>query len=372
MEKSERLVSLDVFRGITIAGMILVNNPGSWDHIYPALEHAKWNGITPTDLIFPFFIFIVGIAITISLSKRKEEGAAAKKKLYLQIIRRTAIIFILGIIMNGFPFYELSTLRIMGVLQRIAIAYLVSSIIFLKTSLRVQVFITALLLIVYWILMMVIPVPGVGYANLDPKMNLSAFIDRLVLGKHIWYYSKDYDPEGILSTLPSIATCLIGVLTGHWLRGKADKMTKAVWMFVCGNIMLVLGTIFDMWFPINKNIWTSSYVIFTGGMALEFMAMCYFLIDIKGYKWWTKPFIVFGMNAIIVYFFSSIAAYAVYMPKVTGTSGEKIDFKVWLYQTLFASWLPPFNASVAWAIAYVLFWLAIMWVLYEKKIFIKV
>lgn len=371
MEKSERLISLDVFRGITIAGMILVNDPGSWDHIYPALEHAEWNGITPTDLIFPFFLFIVGIAITISLTKRKQQGIG-KRKLYQQILKRAIIIFLLGLIINGFPYYELSTIRVMGVLQRIAIAYLISSIVFMKTSVKTQAIITGGLLLLYWALMALVPVPGVGYPNFGRATNLSAYIDRLILGKHIWYYSKDYDPEGLLSTIPAIASCMAGVLTGHWLSKPTDKMTKTVWMFVWGNVCLVLGTIMDMWFPINKNIWTSSYVVFTTGMALEFMAMCYFLIDVKGYKWWTKPFVVFGMNAIIAYFLSEILAFALYLPKVTNALGQRIDFKVWLYENAFASWLSPVNASLGWAIVYVLLFLGITWILYKKKIFIKV
>ncbi|MGE5679953.1 MAG: acyltransferase family protein [Bacillota bacterium] len=371
MEKPERLVSLDVFRGITIAGMILVNNPGSWDYVYPALQHAKWHGVTPTDLIFPFFLFIVGLAITISLSKRKEQGADSKK-LIQQIIKRSIVIFMLGLIMNGFPYYELPTIRIMSVLQRIAIVYLISSLIFLKSSEKAQIFITIFILLFYWAIMTLIPVPGVGYPNLEPSTNLSAYVDRMVLGSHIWYYSKVYDPEGILSTIPSVATCLIGIITGQWLRKPVDKLTKTVWMFVFGSFGLVIGTIWDMWFPINKNIWTSSYVVFTGGMALQFMAICYFLVDVKGYKWWTKPFIVFGMNAIIVYFFSEIMAYALYLPKISNTAGQSIDFKVWLYETIFASWLSPLNASLAWALVYVLFWLGILWFLYKKKIFIKI
>lgn len=369
--KSERLISLDVFRGLTIAGMILVNNPGSWDSVYPALEHATWNGVTPTDLIFPFFLFIVGIAITFSLSNRKERGDS-QSKLMLQIFKRSAIIFLLGLLMAGFPEFNLSRIRIPGVLQRIAVVYLISSFIFLKMSTKNQAILATVILFLYWGIMTLIPVPGVGYANLEPSTNLGAWLDRLIFGKHIWYYSKTWDPEGLLSTLPAISTALLGILTGRWLRGPADKTTKTVWMFFWGIIGMLLGVIWDMWFPINKNLWTSSYVLYTAGMGLLFMAVCYWLIDVKGYKWWTKPFLVYGTNAITVYFLSGIAARWLYMPKVNDAAGHTLDLKVYLYNTLFASWLPAINASLAWAIVYVLFWLGVMWIFYYKKIFIKV
>ncbi|MGE5352701.1 MAG: acyltransferase family protein [Acidobacteriota bacterium] len=370
--KSERLLSLDVFRGITIAGMILVNNPGSWDYVYPALEHAKWNGITPTDLIFPFFLFIVGVATTLSLSKRKQRGDD-QKKLALQILRRAVIIFLLGLLMAAFPNFNFATVRIPGVLARIAVVYLITSLIYLKANTRTLTILSAVILLLYWAIMTLIPVPGVGYANLEPSTNLGAWLDRMIFGRHIWYYSKTWDPEGLLSTLPAISTAIFGILTGEWLRrSDIENSTRTVWMFFWGNVGLLLGTIWDMWFPINKNLWTSSYVVFTAGMALQFLAMCYWLIDVKGYTKWTKPFVVYGMNAIAVYFLSGIVARALYMPKVTDAAGNLIDLRVYIYNVLFASWLPGLNASLAWAIMYVLFWLGVMWIFYTKKIFIKV
>ncbi len=369
--KSDRLLSLDVFRGITIAGMILVNNPGSWGNIYPALEHAKWNGVTPTDLIFPFFLFIVGVAITFSLTKRKERGDN-QTKLILNIFRRAAILFGLGLILAGFPNYDFSVIRIPGVLQRIAVVYLISSIIFLKANFKTIIYLSAALLIIYWLMMTLIPVPGVGYANLEPTTNLAAWLDRTVLGSHLWASSKVWDPEGILSTVPAISTCLFGILTGYWLKSNNDNITKTVWLFVFGNIGLVLGIIWDIWFPINKSIWTSSYVIFTAGMALHFLGICYWFIDIKGYKWWTKPFVVYGLNAITVFFLSGIVGRLMNMIKVGAANGDTLSLKTYLYNNFFLSWLQPINASLAWALCYVIIWLGLMWILYARKIFIKV
>lgn len=374
VEKSARLLSLDVFRGITIAGMILVNNPGSWGNIYPALKHAPWHGVTPTDLIFPFFLFIVGVAVTFSFSKRKERGDN-QTKLMLQVFRRALILFVLGLIMHGFttqvgfPFFRLEGIRIPGVLQRIAVVYLFASLIYLKFNIKVLTYIASGLLLIYWGLMTLVPVPGVGYANLEPTTNLAAWLDRTLLEGNLWRATKVWDPEGILSTIPAISTALFGILTGHWLRSKADDATKVVWMFVWGNIGILLGMIWDMWFPINKALWTSSYVVYSAGLALIFLAMCYWLIDIKNYKWWTKPFVVYGLNAITVFFLSGIVARLITEIRVTENN---IALKAYIYETFFTSWLSPLNASLGFALVYVLIWLGLMWLLYARKIFIKV
>jgi predicted acyltransferase len=372
MEQPKRLISLDVFRGITIAGMVLVNNPGDWSNIYPALGHAKWHGVTPTDLIFPFFLFIVGVAITLSLTKRKERGDN-QTKLILQVLRRSAILFLLGLILQGFPYYDLSTIRIPGVLQRIAIVYLFASIIFLKSNIKLVTIFSFGFIILYWILMTFIPVPGVGYASYEPSTNLGAWLDRLIFtGDHLWKAVKTWDPEGLLSTMPAISTGLFGVLTGYWLSTKREAAHKLTWMFVMANISMLLGIIWDMWFPINKSIWTSSYVLYCNGMALHFLAMCYWFIDVKGYTWWTKPFLVYGVNAITVFFLSGILARILTLVKMTGSEGNEITLKTYLYESFFTPWFSPINASLAWALVYVIFWLGLMWILYAKKIFIKI
>jgi predicted acyltransferase len=381
--KSDRLVSLDVFRGITIMGMILVNNPGSWGSIYPALEHASWNGVTPTDYIFPFFLFIVGVAITLSLTKRKERGDD-QKKLILQIFRRAIMIFLIGMVLHGFPYFNLSTIRIPGVLQRIAVVYFFSSLIFLKANWKTQAYIAGGLLILYWIIMTLIPVPGYGMPNLNIPVisdangiplfapNLAGWLDNLLLPGHLWKQTKVWDPEGLLSTIPAISTALSGVLLGAWLRTNNEKTTKIVWMFIFGNLGIVLATTIDMWFPINKSLWTSSYVLFNSGMALHFFALCYWFIDVKGIIWWTKPFVVYGTNAIAVFFLSGIGARLMGLIKVTNNAGVEVSLQSFLFNNLFLSWLAPIHASLAWALLYVIVWLGLMWILYAKKIFIKV
>ncbi len=378
MKPSERLLSLDVFRGITIMGMILVNNPGTWSAIYPQLEHAKWHGCTFTDLIFPFFLFIVGVAISYSLTKRKEQGGNMKA-LYLNIFRRTIILFVLGLILAGFPFglafgheFSWSTLRIPGVLQRIAIVYMVSSILFLATDTKFQYWFTGLILVLYAALMSFVPVPGIGHANFEPTTNLSAWLDRLILGSHIWSGSKYWDPEGILSTIPAIGSAMLGIFTGNLLRSQKDQTTKTLYLYIAGSILMLAGWIWSFWFPLNKNIWTSSYVLWTAGLALNFLGFCYWFIDVKKITWWIKPFHVYGMNAITVFFLSGIVGRIMYMVKWTDANGNIVTIKSYLFDNFFLSWLDPINASLAWAIVYILVWLGLMWILYAKKIFIKV
>src|SRR5687767_9495347 len=289
-EQPQRLISLDVFRGITIAGMVLVNNPGSWANIYWPLGHAQWHGWTPTDLVFPFFLFIVGVAIPLALGKRVERGDELKP-IVLKIIFRTVIIFLLGMFLAGFPYFELSTIRIPGVLQRIAVCYFFTSIIFLKTKVRTQIIITIALLLIYWLLMTRMHAPGFATGDLSKEGSLASFIDRTIFGPHIWRQGKVYDPEGILSTIPAIATTLFGVLTGQWLRTNKTPYEKVAGLFVAGACCVVIGWCWNPFFPINKALWTSSYVFFTGGLALEFLAFCYWLIDIKKYQTWAKPFV---------------------------------------------------------------------------------
>ena len=364
-----RMTSLDVFRGITIAGMILVNNPGTWSVIYGPLQHAEWHGWTPTDLIFPFFLFIVGVSITLALARRVESGGS-KRDLYWKITRRTLIIFGLGLFLVGFPYYTLSTMRIPGVLQRIAVCYFISSLIFLKSDWRAQAVITAALLLLYWALLELIPVPGFGAGDLSMEGNLAAYVDRKLLAGHTW--KPLYDPEGILSTIPAVATTLCGVLTGHLLRSRQTPVEKVAAMFVAGVAGVVLGWAWNFWFPINKALWTSSYVLLTAGMALQLLALCYWLIDLKGYRRWSKPFLIFGTNALALYFLAELFAHIISLVTVTRADGAAVDLQTLLYEKLFASWASPVNASLMFAVCIVLLWLGVMTILYRKKIFIKV
>ena len=366
-----RLISLDVFRGITIAGMVLVNNPGSWATIYWPLAHAQWHGWTPTDLIFPFFVFIVGVAIPLAFARRVEKGGS-KRDLYLKIIRRTLIIFALGMFLAGFPFFELSTIRIPGVLQRLAVCYLFASIISLNTKVRTQVIIAIALPIIYWLIMTRLHAPGFATGDLSKEGSVASFVDRVIFGPHIWRQGKVYDPEGLLSTIPAIATAMFGVLTGQWIRTNKSGYEKVAGLFVAGAVCIVIGWAWNPSFPINKPLWTSSYVFFTGGLALEFLALCYWLIDIKKSQWWTKPFVVFGVNAITLFVGSGVMARLLGLIKLPAGDGTRISLQSWIFQNLFLSWLPPYRASLGFAICFILVWLGLMWILYRRKIFIKV
>jgi len=393
LARHDRLLSLDAFRGMTIAGMVLVNNPGSWDAIYGPLDHAEWNVWTPTDLVFPFFLFIVGVAITLSLGKRLASGGP-KRDLYLKIIRRSLLIFVVGVILNTFPFYDFAkgewldpgTVRIMGVLQRIAICYLIASVLFLHTDWRQQAIIAIGMLIIYWFLMTLIDVPGciTTSVNLKP-CNLAAYIDRSILTEnHMWQQSKVYDPEGLLSTIPAIATTIAGMLTGTWISSESTapagglarnesgtQYRKVSAIFFFGVVLVALGWIWSFWFPINKRLWTSSYVAFTAGLALCFLGVCYWLIDIKKYTAWAKPFVIFGANAIALYIGSEFLAVALSVIRVAGPDGNSIALQDWILNNLFLTWAMPVNASLAFAICIVLFWLLMMWLLYRKRIFIR-
>lgn len=367
-----RLLSLDVFRGITIAGMVLVNNPGTWSAIYPPLAHAPWHGITPTDYIFPFFLFIVGVVVPLALGRRVEEGVT--RDVYLKILRRTAIIFLLGLFLAAFPFFDFANLRIPGVLQRIAVCYLAASLIFLHTNWKQQSIIGVILLLFYWLLMTIVPVPGCEITTIDDKAcNLAAYIDRAVFGEnHIWKSAKVFDPEGILSTIPAIVTTLSGVLTGTWLKTKKSDLEKAGGLFFFGVVLIALGWCWNFFFPFNKSLWTSSYVVYTSGLALCFLGFCYWLIDIKGYKKWSKPFVIFGVNALALFVFSGLFARILGVIKVSGAEGKSISLQKWIFDTIFSPFAAPVNASLAYAICFILFWLFLMWLLYRKRVFIKV
>ncbi|MFN2452823.1 MAG: acyltransferase family protein [Pyrinomonadaceae bacterium] len=372
-----RLVSLDVFRGLTIAAMVLVNNPGGAP-VYAPLDHAEWHGWTPTDFIFPFFLFIVGVSITLSFARRVETGKGGRA-LWLSVMRRAAVIFGLGLLIHGFPYYNpqgvlrvynLSVIRIPGVLQRIAVCYLFASLIFLKTTWRTQSAIIVALLLGYWLLMTLTPVPGYGMGDLSKEGNLAAYVDRSLLSGHM--YTKIYDPEGVLSTIPAIATTLIGILAGHWLRRKQTPLEKVAGMFVAGVTCIVAGWIWNSWFPINKALWTSSYVLFTAGMALQLLAVCYWLIEIKNYRAWAKPFVIFGVNAIALFVGSALLARLMNLWRLPRMNGQLGTSKTYIYEHLFLSWAAPINASLFYALAYLLVWLGLMTLLYRKKIFIKV
>ncbi len=368
-----RLQSLDVFRGMTIAAMLLVNNPGTWSHVYPPLEHAAWNGWTPTDLVFPFFLFIVGVATALSLARLADAGES-RAVLFRKALVRAGIIFALGLVLQGFPHYNLPHLRIPGVLQRIAIAYLITAVLVLLTGVRGQVLTLVCLLVGYWTLLTLVPVPGVGRGVLEPEKNLSNWLDFRLLGvNHVWQETRTWDPEGLLSTLGAVGSVVCGVLAGHWVRSGRDVRPKAFGLLYAGGATLVAGWIWSRVFPINKSLWTSSYVLLSAGIACLVLAAVFWLVDIKGYRGWTTPFLVFGTNAITAYWLSTLCG--IVLDWITYTrpqDGEEVVLKTYLYDALYASWLSPANASLAYAVTYVLVWLGLLSVLYRRRIFIRI
>jgi predicted acyltransferase len=356
-----RLVALDVFRGATIAAMILVNNPGNSAACWP-LKHARWNGWTPTDLVFPFFLFIVGVSLVFSFTSRLRRGDS-RRALVLHTLRRSATIFAIGLLLNGLPHFTLATWRIPGVLQRIAIAYLAAALITLYSRTNTRIAWIAVLLASYWALMRFVPVPGYGIPTQDipllhPNANLAAYLDRKLMFGHLWEGTRD--PEGVLSTLPAIATALSGVLTGEWLRSNRSPKQKAAGMLVAGVAGIVAGKLGGIWFPINKNLWTSSYVLFTAGCALVCLAICYWAVDVKLSRgWWTRPFIIFGTNAIAAYVISEVL-------------GGAFGWKESIFQSTFARLGSPAVASLLYSLAVVGVCFLPVWWMYRRRIFLKV
>ncbi len=362
--RSSRLVSLDAFRGLTIAGMILVNNPGSWEHSYEPLTHAEWNGWTPADLVFPFFLFIVGLAITFSFRNLATE--AGHPRTVLRILRRTALLFVLGLALNELTNTDgLSTLRVPGVLQRIALCYLAASLTFLYSGPRTQAALLAGLLIAYGLMLALVPVAGHRPGWDDPEANLAAYLDRRVIGEN-HLYRETWDPEGLLSTLPAVATTLLGVLTGHWLRSARPPARKTVGLALAGMAVAVAGLAGDRWMPINKNLWTSTYVLFTGGMAMVTLAACHWLIDVKRIQRPLLPLVVFGVNPIAVYVLSTAGGELLDRVTIHGT-----NLRDWICEAMFVRWATPNAASLLFAASYALLWLGATTLLYRRKIIIR-
>ena len=353
---TERIVSLDAFRGLTIAAMILVNSPGTWDAIYWPLNHAAWHGWTPTDLVFPFFLFMVGM--TLHLSRRDTLAHA---------LRRTAILFVLGLFLNTFLFFDLSTLRIPGVLQRIAVCYWTVWCVRRVTGPLGQGVLATVLLVTYWMLMTKVPVPGVGAPNLEPARNLAAYVDSLLLTGHMWSWTKTWDPEGVLSTIPAIATTLMGAIAGAWLRTPRPEHVRVAGFVGAGALLARLGVFWGESFPINKSLWTSSFVLLTGGLASALFGLCYLVADVWRYRGWTRPFVVYGGNAIFVYVASSLVARTLGVVKVGGVSLQQHAF-----EALLAGWLPVHAASLVWALMTVAFWWLVLLALDRRGLRFKV
>jgi predicted acyltransferase len=381
---SKRLLSLDVFRGMTIAGMILVNNPGSWEYIYSPLAHASWHGWTPTDLVFPFFLFIVGVSIVFALSSSLEKSED-RKILIKKIVIRSLKLFGLGIFIAAFPFFvfepefalkDFSKLRIMGVLQRISLCYLIASLLFIYFKPKVLDIIALGCLLIYWLLMMTVPVPEYGVGMIDsPEGNLASYLDRILLGKdHLWAGAdRMRDPEGLFSTIPAVVNTLLGIRTGLILRNKTlNYDQKLVQIFTQGIFLVIIGYCWDWFFPINKSLWTSSYAVFTSGQAMCGLAVCYYLIDIQGHRKWAFFFEAYGVNAIIVFVMSGLLAKTLALIKVAESPEKDISISSWFYQNVCEGIFETYNASLLFALIWVMAWFGVLWWMYRKNIIVKV
>ena len=399
--KTTRLESLDVFRGLTIIGMLLVNNPGDWEAAYRQLRHSPWHGWTIADLVFPYFLFIVGITTHLSLRSRaaRGDGDAAIRG---QIFRRGALLIVIGLLLNWFPFYHygqvpaytglgfldhvtarLLELRLPGVLQRIGLAYIVAALVSWGATTRRIVVVTIALLVGYWIVLTALPVPGegaVGAALLDdPSRTLGAWVDRVTLdwsrwglGNHIWSSSRVFDPEGLLSTVPAIATTLLGVLAGRWLTSSLSLGERLNGLFAAGTLLALAGLAWSAIFPINKNLWTSSYVLFTAGLACTTLATIAWLVDVQGWRSWTHPFVVFGTNAITAYVGSELTAVLFDSTIRFRVAGKRESLHEATYNALLATGLPPGLASLGYSLAFVCLWYFIVRTLYRRGVIVKI
>ncbi|MGO8785947.1 MAG: acyltransferase family protein [Terriglobia bacterium] len=370
----ERLLSLDVFRGMTLVMMTFVNNHGDEGFGYAPFRHGGWNRWTPTDLVFPFFIFIVGVAIPFSFAGRLDRGET-KSKLYKHIISRAVILFAIGLLLNcfpedGSPWFHFSTLRIFGILQRIGLCYLAASVIYLNLKTRGQAIITASLLVFYFIMMKFVPVPGYGAGVLAREGNWVQYIDIHVMRGHL--ASPDFETKGLLSTLPAIANALIGVMVGQYLRSSLPALEKIARFFVTGNVMMFLGLVWSVWFPINQGLWTSSLVLFMCGMALVIFTCCYYLVDIKKVTGWTKIFVIFGVNPIAIWVGEWMVHATLVKLTVHPANGAAVSVWTLIYSRVYASWAGPSHGAELMAFSVVLVWSAILAAMYKRRIFIKV
>jgi predicted acyltransferase len=375
----QRLISLDVLRGITIAFMIMVNNnggPGSWGF----MNHAQWNGLTPTDLVFPTFVLVVGASIAFSFESRLKRGAT-RAQLAWHTVKRAVILFLLGIIVNNFPFFELVHMRFYGVLQRIAICYLVVGLFYLwDRRVWTKVAVAVVLLVGYWALLRWVPVPGAGMPGrdipfMDQSQNMVSWLDRLLMPYHLYLDPPDHnvrDPEGLLSDIPAIGTALIGLLTGLWLRGAKAVKTKALGLAGATVACLGSGYPWSLWFPLNKNMWTSSYVLVAAGWSLALLTAVFWMVEMRGWRTgWTWPWVVFGSNAIVAYMISELLPGVLENIRFTA-DGRRTNVLGYSVTHNFAHLPNAGWAAFAFSVSYTAVCFVPVWVLYRRKIFLKV
>jgi predicted acyltransferase len=362
-----RLQSLDAFRGLTIAAMILVNNPGDWGHVYWPLLHVPWHGWTPTDLIFPFFLFVVGVSLAFS---RRLEGRPA--------VARALKLVGLGLFLTLYPWFHVAAMRWPGVLQRIGVCYLAAWAARRWLSPRTQVALVVALIVGYWALMTRVTGPEGYEPNLEMETNLSAQVDRILLVPHVWTQTKTWDPEGVLSTLGGIATALLGLLAGEWVRSGRRPFAITLGLMVVGLALLALGVLWGeaappwLLFPVNKGIWTSSFVLLTGGLAAALFGLVFWIVDVEGIRRWAAPFVTYGRNAITVFVGAGLVAKTLLAVKWAGEDGVAQSLWTRLFDLLYASWLPPYEASAAWALTFVVLFYLVARFMDRRGIYLKV
>jgi predicted acyltransferase len=378
---SARWLGLDALRGATIAAMILVNNPGDWDHVYAPLEHADWHGCTPTDLIFPAFLFVAGVAIVPACERALAQGRRPAD-LVPRILRRTLVLVLLGLLLSAFPFVTtapgkdlftpLLGVRFPGVLQRIGVCYGIAALLYLFAGQRTQRLVLALCLALYWPLLALVPTPDGGAPDLaDKGDHLAGWLDRTVFGTHI-YRQGPYDPEGLLSTIPAVATALFGTAAGRVLAGPAARDRKVLDLLVRGSVLAGLGAVWGWFFPINKALWTSSYAVYTAGLSTIALGLC---VHFEARPWakWALPLRIYGVNALLVFVGSGLLARVVgRLITVPGTEGRPVPLKTWFYGEFLASWAEPYFASLLYALLWIAGWFVVLWLLWRRGIVWKV
>jgi predicted acyltransferase len=372
INEENRLQSLDLFRGIAIAGMIIVNNQGDWSHVYAAFRHAAWHGWHGADTVFPLFLFAVGASIYVSFTREAGESAS-RHQIFLKALWRTVVLFALGLFLNIFPFFDFSTMRIPGVLQRIGLSYFFASLLVLFTGQKTRIAVTLFLLILYGALLMCVTPYGIGRGSLEPCCNLPGYVDRAVLAGHTYEQAPvpGFDPEGILTTIPSIASALIGAYAASLLHPGVQGKRNMRMALLIGAAAVLAGLALNSVIPINKNLWTPSYCLFMGGLAMILYAFCHYLCDRRRRGHAFIPLTVLGRNAIAAYLLSSLTGKALVSIKIT-SCGAELSLKTVIFQTAFAPWLEPAAASLLYSLCFLLIWMGAMYLLYRKRIFIKI
>jgi predicted acyltransferase len=368
MPASQRLLSLDSLRGLTIIAMTIVNCPGDWNAAYLPLKHADWVGCSPTDLVFPFFLFIMGFSLYLSTQKRLH-GGAQKSALIIHLAKRSGLIFLIGLILNAFPFTDITNIRILGVLQRIALVNFFCGLLLIYGNRKLRTFLALLILIGYWILLSFVPSPLTGTVTLAYENNWVSWLDQLILRNHTWGYMPLMDPEGILSTFPAIVTGLAGIEIAFLFSSNSDKREKAVILLLSGFIMAAIGLGWSSIFPLIKKLWTSSYVLYTAGLASMTLGAFYWLVDYRKKEKSVGLLLAFGMNPLALYVGSELLFMTIWLIPFAGP--QHYTLNQWIFHSLNNAGISANNASLAWAILFTLFWALIAIILFKKKIVIK-